>query len=260
MSILGLLPDASGNAAFRSNDVNLDVLNLTKEIGAFVDPENFVVFSDHFLGDVLADQWSGAKGTDAQAVVPTITAANGGWVRLTSGDTTTVAESLSSLTLGLNWKASNGGLYLKTKIKPVSSVADVSYFVGFTDVLATTTLEDPMSLSGTTLTTNATNAVGFLFDTAATNDYWHCQGVKADTDTALSNTGVGPSADTEQVLEIFVDSSGGAIFKIDGAVKATVANCVTASVALTPIICVMARTTTSKSIDADYVLVGSRAA
>lgn len=252
-------PNADGSSEFYSNTANKAVLRLDPDVGGFVDPSNYVQLSDHFLGDVISDQWSAAKGTDGQAVIATITSAVGGWLRLTSGDTTTVAESLSSLTQALNWSAEQGGLTLKVKIKPVSSVADVSYFIGFTDVLATTTLEDPMSLSGTTLTTNASNAVGFLFDTAATNDVWHCQGVKANTDTALTATSIAPTADTEQVLEIRVDSSGGAIFYIDGIQVASVGACVTASTALTPVVTVMARTTTSKSIDLDYVLVGSQA-
>lgn len=234
-----------------------EIQRLDGERGAYTDPANFVSLEDDFLGDVIADQWSAAKGTDGQGVIATVVAgAANGVVRLTSGDTTTVAESLSSLTHGLNWKAGNGGLYMKTRVKAVSSVADVSICVGFTDVLATTTLEEPFSISGTTITSNATDAVCFVFDTAQTNDALHMQGVKNGTDTAISNSGVALSADEYVTLEIDVDSSGSATFYIDGVAYATVANAVTTTVALTPVVSIMARTTTSKSIDVDYIRVG----
>ena len=211
---------------------------------------------DDFLGDVIADQWSAAKGTDAQGVVATINAgAIGGTVRVTSGDTAVVAESVSILTHALNWKASNGGLVFEARIIPVTSVADVAYFVGFTDVLATTTLEEPISLSGTTFTTNASDAVGFVYDTAATTDVWYGKGVKADTDSATLTTTSAPVAGTAQVLRIEVSSAGAATFYIDGTKVGVLADAVTATTALTPVVSVMARTTTIKPIDVDYVFV-----
>lgn len=212
-----------------------------------------VRFYDDFLGDLLDDSWSGAAGNDDLAVAPTISAAVGGNVRLTTGDTTTVSESASSLTHGLNWKASNGGLVFEARIIPVSSVADVAYFVGLTDVLATTTLEVPMTLSGTTFTTNASNAVGFVYDTAATTDVWYGKGVKADTDSTTVTTTSAPVAATAQVLRIEVTSSGDAYFFIDGAPVGVSEDAVTATTALTPVVCAMARTTTSKSLDVDYI-------
>lgn len=253
-----LNPQADGSTQYVGEGLSL--FKFHPERGGHIAQENFVQFFDDFLGDALDARWSGAAGTDGQAVAPTINAANGGTMRMTTGDTVTVAESAVSLTHMLNWKAGNGGLYLKARIKPISSVDDVAYFVGFTDTKASSTLEIPITLSGTTLTTNATDAVGFVFDTAATNDYWHCQGVKADTDTALLNTSVGPSADTYQTLEIAVSSSGSATFYIDGVLVGSVANAVTTTVALTPVITAMARTTTSKSIDADYIFVNSKRA
>ena len=231
----------------------LDARNGTTKVG-LMDFSPKVTLFDDFLGDVLEDAWSGAKGSDAQAVVPTITPAAGGWVRLTSGDTATTAESESSLTHGLNWKANQGGLVFETRVKPVSSVANVAYFIGLTDVLATTTLEEPVTLSGTTFTANADDAVGFVFDTAATTDVFYCIGVKATTKTAATATSA-PVADTAVTLRIELSVAGTASFYVDGTLVATIADAVTATVALTPVIEVMARTTTSKSIDADYVYV-----
>ena len=100
------------------------------EVGAnyvLSSPRKVVLFDD-FLGDIIDDAWSAAKGTDGQCVIATINAGgNGGTVRLTSGDTTVVAESLSSLTHGLNWVAGNGELIFEAKIKPISAVTTCTF-------------------------------------------------------------------------------------------------------------------------------------
>lgn len=253
--------NSDGSLSFVDNSVTgaLEVLRLNGDYGASQFTNHVQLFDD-FLGDVIADQWSAAAGNDAQTVGWAISAQNGGEVRATTGDTTTVSESAVVLTHALNWKASNGGLYMKARFRGITSVADVKYFIGFTDVLATTTLEIPITLSGTTLTTNATDAVGFLFDTAATNDFWHCQGVKADTDTALAVTTVAPAADTFQTFELAVDTSGTATFWINGTQVGSIANAVTTSVALTPVVSAMANTTTSKTVSLDYLFVASKRA
>lgn len=226
----------------------------TLKVSGRIDRAASVELFDDFLGDVLEDAWSGAKGTDAQAVVPTIVAgAEDGWVRLTAGDTVTVAESLSSLTHGLNWKAESGNLVFEARVKPVSSVAAVAYFVGFTDVLATTTLEEPATVSGTTFTTNAADAVGFLFDTDATTDNWKIVGVANDVDATHADSGVAPVAGTAQTLKVVLTTAGVASFYINGTLIGTLEDAVTASVALTPIVSVMTRTTAVKSIDVDYI-------
>lgn len=250
----------SGTTAFASN-VNAKVpLVLDDASGAFFNYKSYIQFYDDFLGDVIDDAWSAAEGNDAQAIIATINAQAGGVVRLVTGDTAVVAESAQSLTHGLNWKANQGGLYLAARIKLVTSVADVCVNVGFTDTLATTTLEEPITISGTTITTNATDAVVFVYDTAQTNDNWHCQGVKADADTAIANTGVGVTADAWVLLEIKIDTAGTAEFYIDGQLKHTAANAVTVTTSLTPVVTAMARTTASKTLDVDYIFVAAQRA
>lgn len=241
-----LVIDAGGTLDASNGTVKLGSLDFTPKVTLF----------DDFLGDVLDDAWSGAKGSDGQAVVPTINPAIGGWVRLTSGDTVTPAESISSLTHGLNWKAESGGLAFEAKVKPVSSVASVAYFIGLTDALATGTLEEPVTLSGTSFTSNATDCVGFVFDTAATTDVFYCIGVKNNADTAATAT-IAPAADTAVTLRIELSAAGAATFYVNGNLVATIADAVTPSVALTPIVEVMTRTTAVKSIDADYIHVQS---
>jgi hypothetical protein len=212
---------------------------------------------DDFLGDVIADQWSAAQGTDGQGAIAAVVAGEaGGKVRLTSGDTTVVAESLSSLTHGLNWKANQGGLVFEAKVIPAPSgtVADVAYFIGLTDVLATTTLEEPATLATTTITYVAADAVGFLYDTGATTDVFKGVSVKATTGVAFASalTGPAPVATTAITFRIELTAAGVAELFVDGVSIGTLAG-VTPTVALTPIVSVMANTTTVKTIDVDYI-------
>lgn len=218
--------------------------------------KTYVRLFDDFLGDAVDSRWSAAQGTDGQGAIAAVVAgAAGGAVRLTAGDTVTVAESLSSLTHGLNWKANQGGLVFEAKVTPVSSVANVAYFIGLTDTLATTTLEEPATLATATITYNAADAVGFLYDTGATTDVFYGVAVKATAGTAFASAVVGalPVAGTAITFRIELDSTGAASFYADGVLLGTIAAAVTATVALTPIVSVMARTTTVKSIDVDYI-------
>jgi len=247
---------ARSGATVRASNFNSKIVAVfDEERGLINNPATSVQLFDDFLGDVLADQWSAAEGNDAQAIIATINSQVGGVVRMVTGDTAVVAESAQSLTHGLNWEAAQGGLYMETRIKAVSSVADIQINVGFTDTLATTTLEIPFTISGVTITSNATNAACFVFDTTQTNDAWHIQGVKADTDTAINNTGVAVTADAWVKLGIAIDSSGNAEFFINDQSYGVVANAVTATTDLTPVIAVMTTTTASKTLDVDYVLV-----
>jgi hypothetical protein len=124
-----------------------------------------------------------------------------------------------------------------------------------TDTLATTTLEIPIksAASANTLTSNSSNGFGFMFDTSMTDDTWWLTGVKADTDATHVNSTIAPVAATFQTLRIECDASGNATFFINRNRVGYVANAVTATTALTPVLSVMSRTTTSPTLDADYV-------
>jgi hypothetical protein len=216
-----------------------------------------VTLMDDFLGDVIDDAWSAAEGNDTEAIIATVTPDIGGWIRMTTGDNTTLSSAGQVLTHGLNWQAANGGLVMEARIRPLTSVAAVSYFVGFTDVLATTTLELPATLSTTTITYTADNACGWLYDTDATTDVFYGVGVKATSGIAFANAVVGtaPVADTALVLRVEVDSSGTASFYRDGSLVGSLANAITTTTDVTPVISAMTRTTASKVLDVDYVFV-----
>jgi hypothetical protein len=250
-----------GSTSFISDLTGKTALHLDAKYGMRPGIRDYVSLYDDFLGDVLDDQWSGAKGTDAEGVAPAIVAGGlNGICRLVAGDDNAggMAASGSSLTQALNWKPSQGGLYMEARVNFVT-ISGVVVNVGFTDVLATTTLEMPFTISGTTITSNATDAACFVFDTSADNDTLHILGVKNDVDTAINNTAVVPGSGGAYAnylrLGIAIDASGNAEFFINGASYGVVANAVTASTALTPIIAVDCNANATKTFDVDYIFV-----
>ncbi len=211
--------------------------------------ENCAWFDD-FLGDVLADEWTVAAGSDSPAA-GALTEAVYGKMRLTTGDSNaSLAADGVQLTSFLNWKTANG-LSFEARLQ-ISAITNVQLFVGLTDQRAS--LEMPATLSGTTYTTVATDAVGFLFDTAATTDTIRAVGVANDVDATHVDTGIAYVAATDIVLRIEVDRNQNAYFYINGTLVATLASAIRGTVALAPIVCARAAgDTVSKTVDIDYI-------
>lgn len=220
-----------------------------------VDNRGTIRLFDDFLGDVIADQWSAAKGSDPQAVIATVVAgAVNGVVRQVSGDVGSGdAADAASLTYALNWSAAMGSLFAECKVK-VDNITNVCMNFGLSDALATTTLESPFTIGASdALTSNATDAACLVFDTASASDTWFCCGVKADVDATKINTGIAPVAATYQTLRVEVDKAGTATFLIDGRIVGSVANALSPAVALTPILTIVSRTTAVRTQDCDYL-------
>lgn len=217
-------------------------------------PMSIVRFSDHFIGDVIADQWGVAKGSDAACVDFAVSATTGGMVRATMGAGAGASMAVNGVQLHsfLNWKANQGELAFDCRVK-IGAITTVAVFVGLTDQIAALEMPIHSAASANTITTNATDAVGFFFDTSMADDYWWCAGVKNDTDATHVSSAIAPTADTYQRLRVECDKSGNATFFIDGKTVGTVSNAVTASVALTPVIAAFRRAASSTTIDVDYI-------
>lgn len=213
-----------------------------------------VAMFDDFLGDVIADQWNYTEGTDSATSDAAVLASQpGGVLRMTTGDAGTgLAADLCQLSSFLNWRASNGDLVVEARVKP-SAITTCYLFVGFTDV---TTLEPPIesAASADTLTSNATDAVGFMFDTRMTSDNFWLTGVKNDVDATAQDSGVAPVAATYVKLRVVVTKTGKALFFIDDVqVGEEMANAVTAATVLTPTIAVgKTSVAASMTLDVDY--------
>lgn len=217
-----------------------------------------VVFFDDFLGDVISDQWNALEGTDAATSAAAILAGGiNGVLRLTTGDAGTgIAADMEELVTALQWQASEGGLYAEAKLQ-LSAITTCYAFFGFTDNAST--LEAPIISAGSanTITTNATDAVGFMFDTNMTTDNWWLVGVANDVDATAQNSGYAPVAGTYATLRVEVSSAGAATFFYNGVpVGTTMSGAVTASADLTPVIAVSKLSVAaSMTMDVDYISV-----
>lgn len=223
-------------------------------------PLRAVLFDD-FLGDAIVTTNFGnpTKGSDGGTVdFAHLTGVNGLLKGTTgAGATTTMAVNGIQLHSALQWKANQSTLPRKlsfqTRIK-ISAITAISLFCGFTDQIAALEAPFESAASGDTVTSNATDACGFLFDTDMTTDnIWLC-GVKGDTDATKQDSGLAFVADTFRTLRIEIDSNEIATFFIDGVqVGTAMTGALTKTVALTPVIAAFSQSAASRDVTLDYI-------
>lgn len=98
----------------------------------------------------------------------------------------------------LAWYTSNGRIVMETRVQvSVGSIATSMLTVGFTDDQLEDSNALPVTLSGTTFTSNASTFVGVVFDSNATNLDAHAFYVDGDADASdaiakLRFTGIAP--------------------------------------------------------------------
>jgi len=226
----------------------------------YLGPQRFVsIFSDFEGGGqvystTVVDGWRSRKGT-TNTVDWTVTPAASGTVVGTIGDTTaSMAVSGVQLDAGLCWKPNQGDLVFEARVA-LSQITTIAVFIGFTDQTAALEMPIQSAASADTITTNATDAVGFMFDTSMSTDTWHLVGVANNVDATRQNSAAVPVAATFQIFRVELTSAGVATFYIDGAqVGTAMTGATTATVALTPVIAGFNRTTTgTPTLTADYV-------
>ena len=126
--------------------------------------------------------------------------------------------------------------------------------------------EMPIEVSGTTITSSASNAVGLVYDTDATTDVWYFIAVNADADSPLTavqfdGANIAPSLLWQNVV-ITVTPDGDAVLSwgedADGTNRfgtrelARLSGAVDPTVLLTPIVEIEARTTAAQTVYVDY--------
>ena len=206
-----------------------------------------------FLGAAIDPAFAGTTENSGTAAL--LVAKGNGVVTLVTG---TTSGNRSALTTGLNQKAEDGTMVFSAIVMHLTAITTRAVFIGLTD---TVSLEMPIEVSGTTITSSATDAVGFMYDTDATTDVVYLAGVAADVDCPLlaaaqSNKGGAtfvPTAGTYNEYRIEINTDGDAYFYIDGVYVGTQPNAVTPTVLLTPIVIVEARTTAAQTVYADFV-------
>ena len=266
-----ILTSLHGNRLGLDKDSNL-VIPVGQKIGpngAQVDSPSGsrLAFFDDFLAAVINIFWTLTKGSDVGCAVYAIAPglANGEAVGSTGASATgTEAVNGTSITSGLNYLVHPQ----TTTVKPcdivaearfeVSAITNINVFFGFTDNIA---LEAPVIGSGVAdgITTNATNAVGFLFDTSMTTKKLWLVGVATDVDAAKQDTGIALVAGTMITLRVEVDQNSNARFFINGApVGQIMAAAVTANVLLTPVLNAFTKTAASATVNVDYINVSGQ--
>jgi len=221
-------------------------------------PRHVVDFDDFLRDFNSTSNWLVTVGSDSGTPTAALLAGGiGGVLRMTTGnDGTLAADTVQMTKRVLQYQASNGDLTFETRIK-ISAITQAYIFVGFTDTVDAA-LEAPIAsaASGNTLSSPATDAVGWMFDTRMSTDNWWLTGVATNVDATAQNSGYAPVAGTYEILRITLDTSGNATFYRNGTAVGTVmTGALAAGTDLTPIITVSTGAgTTAKTLDIDYVL------
>lgn len=226
------------------------------------DLTNYVQFDD-FDGATILGTWGLLKGSDGGTVNYAINGGVSGTVLGTEGAGAGVTMAVNGLQISghLNLKAqgtagaaSSNNLEFNARVQ-MSAITTQAIFVGFTNQVAALQMPINGAGGGNGFTANAADAVGWLFDTTMTNANWWAIGAKASALAAGQNSGVAPVAATYDQLAISVDQLGNATFFRNGAqVGVTMANAVTPTVALSPVIASFSRAAASRTVTVDYIM------
>jgi hypothetical protein len=212
--------------------------------------------SGQAFSTTVTNGWLSRKGTTNTVDWTTTEAVNGTVVGKVGDTTASMAVSGVQLSRGLNWKANMGELSFEARIK-TGIITNIAIFVGLTDQVSALEMPIQSAASADTFTTNATDAVGFMFDTSMATDTWWLTGVANDVDATMQNSTFAPVADTYETFRIELSTTGVATFFRNGVrVGSQMTGAVTATVALTPVIAAFNRTTANGAttiITADYV-------
>ncbi len=209
---------------------------------------------DRFVNGGSLAGYSTFKGTDADA---TLGAISGNALVMTSGNASAAdfASNGSETVTNAGYTLSGGPLVVEAMLK-ISAITNVQVFFGITDNKAS--LEVPIESAGSadTITTNATDAVGFMFDTSMSTDNIWLVGVNNDVDKTSQNSAIAFVANTYDVLRIEIAANGTAVFYINGvAIGTAMTTACRTSVALYPVLCVGARGLVTRTETTDYLYV-----
>ena len=208
---------------------------------------------DRFLTGGSLAHYSLYVGSDAQAVLPVIS--NNRLVLVAGNANTGFAADGSQLIGSTGYTLSNGALVFETSLQS-PGVLNMQYFIGFTD--QTSALEMPIesAASANTITTNATDAVGFMYDTSMSTDNRWLVGVNNNADETAQDTSTAPVINTEVVFRIEIDTSGDASFYINGSqVGTTMTTACRTSVPLYPTLAIGTRSTATRTLSVSRLYV-----
>ncbi len=209
---------------------------------------------DDFLGDDVSTNW-GIDGTGTLAVSSPTTL--NGLANLTTSSTN---NEFGTVTLGLHWKATSGGLYAETRIANTSAITLRAIEFGFSDAISETNGLAFSSHDATPVAV-ATDACVFGYNTGDSMTTWSCLSVKNGGTPQYLSAGAtnAPVAGTYQKLSVLVSDNGDASFYINDILITTFSNAVTTTVGLTVWLTLKTLSAAAKTVSVDYLSVsGSR--
>jgi hypothetical protein len=209
---------------------------------------------DRFVTGGSLAAWALFHGSDNVAADPVI-AANA--LSMVTGDAGTGVAADGSQAIGATAYTLSGSTItiVEARVK-LSAITNVGFFFGLTDQKAALEMPVESAASSDNITTNATDAVGFMFDTAMSTDNWWLVGVNNDVDETKQNVGSAPTAATYVTLRLEINASGDCVFKMDGVVVgSTMTTACRTGVNLYPTMCATARSTASRTATVDYAYV-----
>ncbi len=224
-------------------EVNSDILHIP--------PSNLY---DRFINGGSLSAYDLFKGSDEVSAFPVI---SGNALSLVSADDAagTFIVNGSQAIVDSGFMLSNGPLVLEAKIK-ISNPSNVQVYFGVTDQKAGLEIPIESAISSDLVTANATDAVGFMFDTGMAIDNVWLVGVNDDVEETSQNSGLALATDTYKVLRIEIAANGDADFYMDGDhIGFTMTTACRTSVNLYPTICVSSKTTTTRTETVDYLYV-----
>lgn len=167
------------------------------------------VFQDDFTGDTLAtDSWLATVDGAGTSVISGATSYN--LITTDTGATDKVEVATGLFALASKNPSVEARAYM-------GDVLHTTMFIGLTDARFEGANTLSFALSGASLTSTATDAVGFLWDSAQTAATVKCVSVKNNVDGTVINSGIALTNAVFKTFRVDVDSLGNATFWIDGA-------------------------------------------
>jgi hypothetical protein len=224
-----------------------------------------IYVADHFKAAAINAAWNVNKGSNGSAAnfAADSTVISGGVKGTTGAAGTGVAADGIAISINNPIQVSTSKATEFSLSFLVDNVTNAQFFIGFTDTLPATTLEEPFSLATTVYTSTATDAAGILFDTAATTKTLRLVSVANDVDgTTLIDTGKILTISTWYDIHIRINPDGSVNFLVNltdatrfdlGTSYKLPAGALRTGVNLYPIVQVNARTTTSVNASLDFL-------
>jgi hypothetical protein len=221
------------------------------------EPRGYSVYFDDFLGDSIRAEHDAKLGSGTGNAAALTTGQGGRYLLTSASDDGADTANFTAIAVpnSLSYRADAGSLGIEARLF-LSAATGVMVFVGFTDTLPSAGLVVPVFVNGSDVISGAANAVGIFFDTdGLTSTKWGAGGRKASASTASSFSSDGPTASTFDVVRAELDASGTLTAYVNERKFAVIANAVTITTPLVPVIYVGNRAAAARTATVDYVYV-----